>query len=666
MITSEAMRTAELSDAALVAESLGGKREAFRLIIERYQTLVSSLAYCATGDVGQSEDLAQETFVAAWKELAGLREPAKLRSWLCGIARFLISKECRRLGREPVHAAESLEAVDEWAAPEPLPPDHAISAEEKAILWRSLERIPGLYREPLVLFYREHQSIAAVARDLELSEDTVKQRLARGRKLLQAQFLAFVEGALRQTTPDRGFTLGVMAALPLLATTATAATVAAAATKGGSAAQATAGAGMAGAFITGGGAVILGIFGVFGFCGRWVGRAMGRVSQPTVQGRQRLIRFWRALAIGFFALVLPALLAPRWFPMSNTWIMPVRAWSLAAFCWLVFAALVIWECRRRRDARRGETAAPDPAGWRACRLWVILGMIGPLCLALMVGLQFFSPHCRWFNRRLDEPEARRLISERKDAQVGGWQYLDGSGSLRIVLPEDRRTALLTSLNPSLLKALRQSGIAYEMRVEGKDFHIGSDSAGWLLFVSTFIVFAGTASLLRRSGTKEPSPPEITALPTEGREMMILAVVAAAVMMGVSVILLLWMAGSASQPVSVEAARRIIADHRGLNFFVYQFHDGAKELRIFDLNGTRPGAAFAADESTLALLAEEKIPYETHVQGRDFGIGFHGWDRRMLTYSLALAFGAVVLFMWGLGMKPFPRLPEPASTAPSKT
>jgi hypothetical protein len=109
----------------------------------------------------------------------------------------------------------------------------------------------------LVLFYREHQSIAAVARDLELSEDTVKQRLARGRKLLQAQFLAFVEGALRQTTPGKGFTLGVMAALPLLATT-----------KGGSAAQATAATGMTGALITSGGAVILCLFGVFGFFGR--------------------------------------------------------------------------------------------------------------------------------------------------------------------------------------------------------------------------------------------------------------------------------------------------------------------------------------------------------------------------------------------------------------
>ena len=61
MMTIEAMHAAELNDAELVAESLDGNRDAFRLIVERYQTLVSSLAYCATGNVSRSEDLAQET-----------------------------------------------------------------------------------------------------------------------------------------------------------------------------------------------------------------------------------------------------------------------------------------------------------------------------------------------------------------------------------------------------------------------------------------------------------------------------------------------------------------------------------------------------------------------------------------------------------------------------
>src|SRR5512132_86508 len=130
MMKAEAMQRAELNDAELVAESLNGNRDSFRLIVERYQTLISSLAYCATGNVSRSEDLAQETFVSAWKQLPELREPAKLRPWLCSIARFLISKDFRRQGREPDDAAESLEAVNEFVSPEPIPSDQVITEEE--------------------------------------------------------------------------------------------------------------------------------------------------------------------------------------------------------------------------------------------------------------------------------------------------------------------------------------------------------------------------------------------------------------------------------------------------------------------------------------------------------------------------------------------------------
>jgi len=111
--------------------------------------------------------------------------------------------------------------------------DYTISQEEAGILWRSLECIPEVYREPLILFYREHQSIETVATSLDLSEDAVKQRLSRGRKLLQEQVLAFVEGALERTNPGKLFTVAVLAALPLsLATSAKAAAIGATAAKG--------------------------------------------------------------------------------------------------------------------------------------------------------------------------------------------------------------------------------------------------------------------------------------------------------------------------------------------------------------------------------------------------------------------------------------------------
>src|SRR5947208_2913457 len=83
----KSMSFLEANDTDLVTASRAGDRDAFGEIVSRYQSLVCSVAYSATGGLAQSEDLAQETFVAAWKSLGHLNDPSRLRSWLCGIAR---------------------------------------------------------------------------------------------------------------------------------------------------------------------------------------------------------------------------------------------------------------------------------------------------------------------------------------------------------------------------------------------------------------------------------------------------------------------------------------------------------------------------------------------------------------------------------------------------
>src|SRR5262245_49140078 len=174
MIANSVSEQQIITDTELIGRTLNGDTDAFEHIVSRYQSLICSLTYSATGSLGQSQDLAQETFITAWKHLRLLRERDKLRAWLCGIARRLIGKALRRDGREPVHEAETLEMIQEAAdAAAALPSEHVITKEEEAILWRSLERIPEIYREPLVLFYREHQSVETVAASLDLSEDAV-------------------------------------------------------------------------------------------------------------------------------------------------------------------------------------------------------------------------------------------------------------------------------------------------------------------------------------------------------------------------------------------------------------------------------------------------------------------------------------------------------------
>jgi len=216
------------SDAALVAASLGGDRDAFGQIVSRYQNLLCSLAYSSLGSLNESEDVAQEAFLEAWKKLRSLHDPDKLKSWLCGILKFKLSRHYRKASRQPVSQANELYEENTLESDQESIEETTMREEEKALLWEALDKVPETYREPLVLYYREHQSIEHVAYELDLTEDAVKQRLSRGRKLLQERMMSFVEEALSKSKPGAIFTMSVMAALATSAPPAKAATVGAA------------------------------------------------------------------------------------------------------------------------------------------------------------------------------------------------------------------------------------------------------------------------------------------------------------------------------------------------------------------------------------------------------------------------------------------------------
>ncbi|MDO6426077.1 sigma-70 family RNA polymerase sigma factor [Thalassotalea sp. 1_MG-2023] len=222
------------TDAHLVMHSLGGDRYAFCEIVSRYQNLLCSVAYSAIGDVKQSEDLAQEAFIEAWKKLDTLRDPEKLKSWLCGILRFKVSHFRRKEENQPIkHASELDEYSDQTKINTELD-NSMIDEQEQALLWRTLNTMDETYREPLVLFYREQQSIERVARELDLSESTVKQRLSRGRKLLKTAMSTFVEDALEKSKPGVAFTSTIFTIISGLAPPAKTAAFSASAFKTGS------------------------------------------------------------------------------------------------------------------------------------------------------------------------------------------------------------------------------------------------------------------------------------------------------------------------------------------------------------------------------------------------------------------------------------------------
>ncbi len=502
-MTINPMSVPTLNDADLVQASLAGRRDAFGQIVARYQALVCALAYSATGSLSRSEDLAQDTFVAAWRQLPELREPAKLRAWLCGIARHLISNSQRRAGREPAHLAEPFDPTQEAAALEPSPPEQAVSREEEAILWRALEKIPETYREPLVLFYREHRSVESVARELELSEDAVKQRLSRGRALLHEQVLVLVEGTLERSNPGRAFTGTVLAALPVIGTGAGAAAAGASAARASGATKAASSAGGVGGFA--------GVLGLLSVLGGYVGWQMGDTAAQSPAERLWVVRFWRVVAGGFVLFFLPALglaLLRRSYPLLQV----VATLWLGLFFVAVTVGFAMYAWRQHRRIRRHERAAETEPSISRKRL-IIWVAIGTLAMALLLPI---SVGGGWQTHRLGSAEAPAFIAAHPTAQFYFVEYQDGQRSLSIRVTEDERhSQFVAPLDERTLAALKERGVPVKTLAQGRDFEILGWPGRMLFVLALLIVAAGVATLARtlRRGQSVPKSAAPTNLTT---------------------------------------------------------------------------------------------------------------------------------------------------------
>lgn len=173
------------TDAELVEASRRGDTAAFGEIVARYQRAVAATAYAGTRDRTLGEDVTQDAFITAWRRMGSLEDPRKLPAWLCGIARNLARKRTRRrevpLDDDLVGGNTPFEALGD--------------REVDAIVASALARVPEAYREPLVLFYCEQQSVRAVADAMGISVAAAEQRLSRGRKQLRSEVEPLVERA---------------------------------------------------------------------------------------------------------------------------------------------------------------------------------------------------------------------------------------------------------------------------------------------------------------------------------------------------------------------------------------------------------------------------------------------------------------------------------------
>lgn len=199
------------TDAQLCGLSAGGSADAFTELVRRTQGAVCAVTYAATGRRDISEDLAQETYLLAWRKLRqrALEEPEKVAGWLCGIGRNLARKTRRE--RKPVRLDDVEELVEEQETIE----DAAADRQRRDQMWALLAELPLRYREVMVLYYRQEQSTPRVSELLGISVSAAEQRLSRGRKMLRAKVERALGDELARTRPTEAFAARVAAALPV-------------------------------------------------------------------------------------------------------------------------------------------------------------------------------------------------------------------------------------------------------------------------------------------------------------------------------------------------------------------------------------------------------------------------------------------------------------------
>src|SRR5262245_47645838 len=202
---------ARQSDAELVLAARRGDKRAFVEIVARHQAMVCGIALGILGDFAASQDAGQEAFLTAWRKFHDLREPERLRAWLAQLVRNA-ALGYRRRHRDHDVLEDALHLADEAPAPD----EAAANEDEAALVRASLAKLPETYRLALILFYRDRQSVRAVAEALEISEDAVKQRLARGREMLRDRMDGLIERVLVNRGPTAIFTMTIAAAIGAL------------------------------------------------------------------------------------------------------------------------------------------------------------------------------------------------------------------------------------------------------------------------------------------------------------------------------------------------------------------------------------------------------------------------------------------------------------------
>ena len=185
------------TDAAAVALARDGDSEAFHSLVDRHSRAVYRLAYRMTGSPHDAEDVVQETFLRAYKQLGRFESRANFGTWLHRIAvNCSIDLIRSRPRRESAHDTSDLDAFPPAEAADmgrPSPERLMLSAQVQGRITEAMQSLSPMERAAFMLRHVEGHSIDEIGQALGLKSNATKHSIFRAVKKMRVALEPFVE-----------------------------------------------------------------------------------------------------------------------------------------------------------------------------------------------------------------------------------------------------------------------------------------------------------------------------------------------------------------------------------------------------------------------------------------------------------------------------------------
>jgi len=184
----------EISDAAAVSRARAGDDDGFRLLVDRYSQRIFRVAYRMTGNEHDADDVVQEAFLRAYRQLRSFEERANFGTWLHRIAINCALDLLRARSRADKHYGGEPESAERngGAMTEPLQDRLLMSNELQKSVAEAMEQLSGNERTAFVLRHFEGMPVEEIGRTLGIQAGAAKHTIFRAVRKLRASLEPFV------------------------------------------------------------------------------------------------------------------------------------------------------------------------------------------------------------------------------------------------------------------------------------------------------------------------------------------------------------------------------------------------------------------------------------------------------------------------------------------